>query len=55
VLATAHPAKFPSVIAQALGMEITHPRLEELKAREVVKHLIPAEKDAIEAFILAGI
>jgi len=55
VLATAHPAKFPSVITEAVGTEVTHPRLEELKAREIVKHLLPAEKVAVEAFIISKI
>ena len=33
ILATAHPAKFPKVIIEALGHEATHPSLETLKAQ----------------------
>ncbi len=51
VLATAHPAKFPSAIQAAIGQEPTHPALEALKLRPVVKHRVPAEREAIMAFI----
>lgn len=51
VLATAHPAKFPDTIHDATGIEPKHPFLEELKAKEIVKHPVAPEKGAIEAFI----
>lgn len=51
VLATAHPAKFPDTIQQAIGVEPTHPSLEALKARSIVKHLVAATADAIRGFI----
>lgn len=51
VLATASPAKFPETITQAVGREPTHPALEELKTRPIVKHRISADSAAIRAFI----
>jgi threonine synthase len=51
VLATAHPAKFPDTIQQAVGIEPTHPSLETLKARQVVKHHVEPTPDAIKAFM----
>jgi threonine synthase len=51
VLATAHPAKFPRVIRDAVGLEPTSPILEVLKARPIVKHRLPADVAAIKAFI----
>ena len=51
ILATAHPAKFPNVITQAVGFEAKSPALEALKALPIVKYRVPAEKSAIEAFI----
>jgi threonine synthase len=51
VLATAHPAKFPSAITAAINQEPTAPALEDLKARPIVKHRVAANADAIKAFI----
>ncbi|MES1194588.1 MAG: threonine synthase, partial [Opitutus sp.] len=51
VLATAHPAKFPDAIHAAIGQAPTAPALEDLKARPVVKHRLPADAAAIKAFI----
>jgi len=51
VLATANPAKFPETIRAAIGIEPTHPSLEELKLRPVVRHKIVADAAAIRAFI----
>ena len=42
VLATASPAKFPDVIRAATGREPTHPSLEALKSRPIVRHLLKA-------------
>ncbi|MDX2110235.1 MAG: threonine synthase [Verrucomicrobiota bacterium] len=52
VLATAHPAKFPATIQEAIGIEPTAPSLEALKALPLMKHFVAAEPKAIEAFIL---
>ena len=51
VLATASPAKFPDTIVSALGDEPTHPSLEALKARPLVKHKLPADAAAIRAYL----
>jgi len=51
VLATAHPAKFPDVIKLAIGREATHPTLEALKSKPLIKHRIPATLDAVRKFI----
>ena len=51
VLSTASPAKFPDTIRAAIGVEPTHPSLEALKSRPIVKHLIPATPAAIREFI----
>ena len=51
VLATASPAKFPETIRAAIGFEPTHPSLEALKSRPIVKHRIKATPDTIRAFI----
>jgi threonine synthase len=51
VLSTASPAKFPDTIRAAIGIEPTHPSLEALKSRPVVKHRLKADAAAIRAFI----
>ncbi len=51
VLATASPAKFPETIKAAIGIEPTHPALEALKTRPIVKHRIKADPAKIRAFI----
>jgi len=51
VLSTASPAKFPETIRAAIGFEPTHPSLEALKSRPVVKHRLKADAAAIRAFI----
>ena len=53
VLATAHPAKFPEVIKLATGRDSTHPALEALKSKPLVKHRIPATVEAVRKFIEA--
>lgn len=53
VLATASPAKFPDTIKSAIGLEPTHPSLEALKSRPVVKDRIKADPQAIKDFIAA--
>lgn len=51
ILATAHPAKFPDTIIKAIGEEPTHPSLEILKEREIVKHHVEPTPEAIKAFM----
>ena len=51
VLATANPAKFPDTIRASTGVEPTHPSLEELKSRPLVRHKIQADARAIRGFI----
>ena len=51
VLATASPAKFPEVIMKAIGIEPTHPLLEALKSRPLVRHKIVADAAPIRDFI----
>jgi threonine synthase len=51
VLGTAHPAKFPDAIRAAINVEPTHPSLEALKPRTVVKYRLPADEAAVQAFI----
>jgi threonine synthase len=51
VLSTASPAKFPDTIRAAIGLEPTHPSLEALKSRPIVKHRLKAGAAAIRAFI----
>jgi threonine synthase len=51
VLATAHPAKFPEALRAAIGAAPTHPALEALKDRPIVKHSLPADAGAVKAFI----
>ena len=51
ILSTAHPAKFPDTITECIGNEPTHPSLEILKSREVIKYRVSAEAEAIKAFI----
>lgn len=53
VLATAHPAKFPDAIRSATGVTPTHPTLEALKSRPVVKYPLKPTVGAIMAFIAA--
>ena len=52
VLSTAHPAKFPEVIGEAVGSEPKAPSLEELKERPIVKYPLEPSAEAIQTFIL---
>ena len=46
---TASPAKFPETIRSAIGIEPTHPSLEALKTRAIIKHPKTTEISAIRA------
>jgi threonine synthase len=54
VLATAHPAKFPDTIREALSIDSTHPSLEALKEKEIVKHALESTPEAIKALMRNG-
>ncbi len=51
VLSTAHPAKFPDTIEEAIGEHPTHPALEALKQKEQVRYEVAATAEAVSAFI----
>jgi threonine synthase len=53
ILATAHPAKFPETIQDAISEEATHPSLEVLKSKEIIKHSVDPTPAAIKAFMRA--
>jgi len=53
VLATASPAKFPETMRAVLGFEPTHPSLEALRSRPLVKHRLPARTEAVRAYLTA--
>ncbi|MDH3642887.1 MAG: threonine synthase [Gammaproteobacteria bacterium] len=51
-LATAHPAKFPETVNQAVGAEVArHAALQALEGRESRTTRVPATVEAIKAFI----
>lgn len=54
VLATAHPAKFPDVIREAIGIAATHPSLEALKQEELERAELPADADAVREYLKAN-
>lgn len=51
IMSTAHPAKFPDAIQQAIGMEVSHPSLDALKASPVVRHELESTEASIREFI----
>lgn len=51
VLATAHPAKFPDTLRDAIQVDPRHDSLEVLKDRPIVKHTVRADAAAIRDFI----
>lgn len=51
VLSTASPAKFPETIRAAIGIEPTHPSLEELKSRPLVRTLLQADAGKVRELI----
>lgn len=51
ILSTAHPAKFPDVINEAIGQDVTHSSLENLMDREIVKYIVEPTPEAIKAFM----
>jgi len=55
VLATAHPAKFPDLLQEAIGVHPRHPRLEALLEKPQVRYEVEADAVAIADFIRARI
>ena len=53
IVATAHPAKFPEAIHDAIGIQVTHPRLEPLKKQPTRLHDMANSAEAVKAFIRA--
>src|SRR6266566_4378508 len=52
-LATAHPAKFPGAVVQAIGKPVElPPHLSDLLAREERYTVLPNAKAAVEAFVM---
>lgn len=52
VLGTAHPAKFPSTIQKAIGINPKHPYLEKLREKQQVRYELDLDADEIRAFML---
>lgn len=51
-LATAHPAKFPNAITNAIGLDVArHPILEALKDKPTKCYSLPASEDAVREFV----
>ena len=53
LIATAHPAKFPDAIEEAIGVRPTHPTLDNLAGLSQRKQHIPASLEAVQA-LFAG-
>ncbi len=53
LLATASPAKFPEVVQAAIGIEPTHPSLEELKRKPLQTHPLPCSVAAVQDYLRA--
>lgn len=54
VAATAHSAKFPETMREALGFEPAHPSLERLKAMPMTPKVLPATVEAVRAYLDAA-
>lgn len=52
VLATASPAKFPEVVAEATGKEPIHSALEALKEKPLVRYPLAADVELVKAFVV---
>ncbi len=51
VLSTASPAKFPDTIRAAIKVEPTHPSLEVLKTRPLLKTVLPADASRVREYV----
>lgn len=54
ILSTAHPAKFPDTIEQAIGQKATHPTLQALLEKDPVTFPCEATPEAVRDFVLAN-
>ena len=54
-LATAHPAKFPDAVIEAIGITPTHPSLEALSGLPVRKGHIDANIEAVKNYLAARV
>ena len=53
-VATAHPAKFPESVNDAVGKDVAqHPTLDQLHGRAVRKTILPASREAVLEFLEA--
>ena len=51
-LATAHPAKFPDAVNEAIGKEVaTHAKLQNLISRATRKTVLPADKEVVKNYL----
>jgi len=51
-LATAHPAKFPDAVNEAIGKDVaTHPTLERLTSRLTRKRVLAADEDVVKKYL----
>ena len=51
-LATAHPAKFPDAVNEAIGKDVaTHTRLTNLISQPTRKTLLPADEEAVKNYL----
>ncbi|HCD28341.1 MAG TPA: threonine synthase [Gammaproteobacteria bacterium] len=55
VMATAHPAKFPETVHESIGTTPTHPSLEALRDKPTRSGALPAELDAVKAYLIERI
>lgn len=55
IFSTAHPAKFPETIRAAIAADSTHPSLEALKKKPIVKHSVMPTPEGIKAFMRAHV
>lgn len=51
VAATAHPAKFPETMREALGVESSHPALERLKRLPLDRVIVRPTAEAVSAYL----
>jgi len=52
-IATAHPAKFPEAIRQAIGEDLArHPKIDELMGLPTRCQVLPDDKEAVRRFII---
>ncbi len=52
VVGTAHPAKFPEAVAEATGVQPTHPTLEALKGLQKRSHALPCDIEAVKSYLV---